>query len=380
MKNPIKNEKANEESASSQSSHRLASLDALRGFDMFWIIGAEPLVHALMKTSDANWAKAISRQLTHKDWEGFAFYDLIFPLFIFIVGISIVFSLNQSLETHGKAKTLRRIFVRSSILYLLGIFYYGGIENGIDHIRLLGVLQRIALCYFFASLAYCFLDKRGRILLTLFILGGYWAIMSFVPVPDVGSGNFEEGKNLANYIDKIYLPLFKWNGDHDPEGLLSTLPAIATCLLGIFAGNLLQNDSIQDALKVVYLLVAGVALVTLGFLWGLEFPIIKKIWTSSYVLVAAGYSCLLMAIFYFIIEMVGFKIWAMPFIWIGMNPITIYIVYEIIDFSGLAHRLAGGPIKMVLGNYGELSILALVLFMNLCFVKYLFKKQIFLKV
>ncbi len=360
--------------------NRLVSLDALRGFDMFWIVGAEEVVHALTGLNDAPWAKIITEQLSHKAWQGFAFYDLIFPLFVFIVGISLVFSVSHSLEAYGTAKTIRRVFIRSAILYVLGLFYYGGIANGYDQVRFVGVLQRIAICYFLASLAFCFLATRGRIALCVGILASYWALMTFVPVPEAGAGNFEEGKNLANYVDKQFLPGKKWDGDHDPEGLLSTLPAVATCLLGVFAGGLLRSTSIKDALKVIYLLTGGLALTALGYLWGMEFPIIKKLWTSSYVLVAAGYSCILMALFYLIVEIIGFKIWAMPFVWIGMNPITIYLAHNLIHFDDIANRIAGGPLKETLGVYGEMVILALVLGMSLWIVNFLYRKKIFLRV
>ena len=359
---------------------RLLSLDALRGFDMFWIVGAEAFVNALTHLSGHQWAKGLAAQLSHREWEGFTFYDLIFPLFVFIVGVSIVFSLENSLQRKGLGGTLRRIFLRATLLYLIGIFYYGGIAEGFDRVRLLGVLQRIALCYLFASLAFCFLQTRGRIVLCLVLLGGYWAMMTLIPVPGHGAGNFAEGKNLANYVDQQFLPLFKWDGTHDPEGLLSTIPAIASCLLGVFAGSLLRRPDLKDALKVVYLLVAGVALGSLGFLWGTEFPIIKKLWTSSYVLVAAGYSCLLMALFYLVIEIIGFRIWAMPFVWIGTNPITIYLAYRLLDFNDIANRIAGGPLKAALGPYGELLILALVLGFSLGFVAFLYRRQIFLRV
>lgn len=359
---------------------RLASLDALRGFDMFWIVGAEPLVKALAGLSDAGWAQRVSEQLGHKAWEGFAFYDLIFPLFIFIVGVSLVFSLSQSLETHGLPKTLRRVGIRALILYLLGLIYYEGIANGTDQLRLLGVLQRIALCYLAASLVFCFLGTKGRVAVCVLILGGYWALLSFVPMPGGEAGNFAEGKNLTNYVDSQFLPFRKWDGDHDPEGLLSTFPAIATCLLGVFAGTLLRSTQIKDAIKVVYLLAAGASLTALGYFWGLEFPIIKKLWTSSYVLVAAGYSCLFLALFYLIIEIIGFKIWARPFIWIGMNPITIYLAHRLINFEDVANWIVGGPIKATLGAYGEILVLAVVLGMTLALVRFLYRKEIFLRV
>ncbi len=359
---------------------RLMSLDALRGFDMIWIVGGEAFVRALADLSQHPWTASVVGQLTHKSWEGFAFYDLIFPLFVFIVGVSLVFSLQHSLEAHGRARTLRRVFTRAAILYALGIIYYGGIGDGLDRVRLLGVLQRIALCYLFASLTYCFLATRGRIAVCLGLLVGYWAVMSFVPVPGHGAGNWEEGKNLANYVDSQFLPLFKWNGDHDPEGLLSTIPAIATCLLGVFAGSLLSQTSVKDSLKVIYLITGGIALTALGYLWGMEFPIIKKIWTSSYVLVAAGYSCLLLAAFYLVIEIVGFRIWAVPFVWVGTNPITIYLAYKFLDFENIANRIAGGPIKAALGPYGETLILALTLAMSLSLVAFLYRRRIFLRV
>jgi len=139
------------------------SLDALRGFDMFWIVGAEEIVHGLHRVSHTGFADLLAGQLTHKNWEGVAFYDLIFPLFVFIVGVSLVFSLSKLVEQSGKVAALKRIFWRSALLYLIGIFYYGGFADGVERIRLLGVLQRIALCYFFAGIAFCTFKLRGLI-------------------------------------------------------------------------------------------------------------------------------------------------------------------------------------------------------------------------
>ena len=358
---------------------RLLSLDALRGFDMFWIIGAEDIVHALSKISQRGPVKFLSSQLQHKAWEGMAFYDLIFPLFIYIVGVSLVFSLSRSLRTAGRAATLRRIIRRSILLLLIGIFYYGGLNAGLDQVRLLGVLQRIALCYLFASLIFCVTNTRAMVAVCVTLLIGYWVLMTFVPVPGHGAGNFAEGANLANYIDRRYLPLRKWDGDHDPEGLLSTLPAIATCLLGVFSGLLLSNVRIPDRKKVLCLIVSGVAGVILGFLWGLQFPVIKKIWTSSYVLVAGGYSCIFMAVFYLVIDVWGVRRWTTPFVWIGMNPITIYLATNIVDFRVLAERIAGGPVKAFFGSYGELLITSLILGMSFLLVRFLYQRKIFLR-
>jgi predicted acyltransferase len=361
------------------ASSRLLSLDALRGFDMFWIVGAEDIVHALSKISQRGPIKFLSSQLEHKAWEGVAFYDLIFPLFVYIVGVSIVFSLSRSLRTAGKALTIRRILKRSVLLILIGIFYYGGLSAGLDQVRLLGVLQRIALCYLFASLIFCVAKPKAMVAICVTLLIGYWALMTFVPVPGHGAGDFAEGANLANYIDSRYLPFRKWDGDHDPEGLLSTLPAIATCLLGVFSGLLLSNVRVPEKKKVLYLILGGIAGVILGFLWGLQFPVIKKIWTSSYVLVAGGYSCIFMAVFYLVVDVWKVQRWATPFVWIGMNPITIYLATNIVDFRALAERIAGGPVKAFFGSYGELLITCLVLTMSFLLVRFLYRRKIFLR-
>jgi len=358
---------------------RLPSLDALRGFDMFWIAGADDIVMALKAVATTGPIAFLATQLQHVKWEGFRFYDLIFPLFVFIVGVSLVFSLTKALEQQGRKTAIKRIFVRTLLLFVLGIIYSGGISRGIEGIRLLGVLQRIALCYFFAALLFCIFRTRGLIIACVALLVGYWAMMTFIPVPGVGSGNFAEGANLANWIDKEYLPFRKHDGNHDPEGLLSTLPAIATCLMGVFAGLLLRNEQVSVAQKVKWLAIAGVSGLALGYLWSLQFPIIKKIWTSSYVLVAGGWSCLLLAFFYQVIE--GWRVtkWAQPFVWIGMNPIVIYLLSAWFPFKDLANRIAGGPIKWNLGPWGEAWVCLVTLTLVILLARFLYRRKIFLR-
>jgi predicted acyltransferase len=358
---------------------RLLSLDALRGFDMFWIVGAEDIVHALRKASDTGVTRLLANQMDHKPWAGFAFYDLIFPLFVFMVGISLVFSLGRILERDGRRAALGRVCRRAALLYVIGIFYYGGFATPIDHIRLMGVLQRIALCYLFAGFIFCVFDLRTRIGLCVGLLLTYWALMCFVPVPGIGAGDFAEGHNLANWIDKEYLPWRKWDGDHDPEGLLSTLPAVATCLLGVFAGMLLQNRSLAEARKALYLAGAGVALAAVGWLWHLQFPVIKKVWTSSYVLVAGGYSCLFLAAFHQVIEVWGWRRWAQPFVWIGMNPITIYLVHNLVDLKKIALRFVGGDLGVCLGRGADLAVTIVVMAISFWICRFLYRRKIFLR-
>ncbi len=365
------------------TSQRVLSVDALRGFDMFWIVGGEWIVESLKDASPNPVTSFLAKQLSHVDWAGFHFYDMIFPLFVFIIGVSIVFSLSRMIAQEGRAAAVRRVIRRGVLLYLLGILYYGGFNDHIEHIRLLGVLQRLALCYLFAGLAYCCLGTRGLVALCFALLVGYWALMTFVPVPGVGAGNFNVGTNLANYVDRQYLPWRKWDGDYDPEGLLSTLPAIGNCLLGVFAGLLLRNGAVAPHRKVQYLLVAGVVSVLLGCLWSLQFPIVKKIWTSSFVLVVAGCSSLLLGTFYYIIDIKKYQRWTTPFVWIGTNALTIYILHEIIDFKALAARLVGGDIQAALNRtargLGTLLVTLMAVALTLLIVRFLYQRKIFLR-
>lgn len=363
----------------------MLSVDALRGFDMFWIIGADALFQALNKLAGGNpLVHGIANQLDHVAWQGLRLYDLIFPLFVFIVGVSITLSLPKRIAQDGKLGASLQVLRRAVILYLLGILVYDGMAKGYEHIRLLGVLQRIALCYLFAGLAFIYLKPRGLVALCVGLLVGYWALMSFVPVPGIGAGNLEEGKNLANWVDKEYLPLRKWDGDHDPEGLLSTLPAIGSALLGIFAGLHLQNQRFGDRKKVGILLGAGLVSIAAGFLWGLQFPIIKKLWTSSYVLVAGGFSAIALGLFYFIIDVQKWQKWATPFVWIGMNPITIYLLVDLVGLGDISRRLAGGEIKgwfdAMRPGLGDFVLACVALGLCILFVRFLYKRKIFLKV
>ncbi len=389
-------------------SRRLMSLDALRGFDMFWIVGGEELVHGLYKVWPGGPLGLLHKQLEHKAWAGVAFYDLIFPLFVFIVGVSTVFSVRRMLEQDGLGRTIRRILVRSLLLYVFGLLVYGGISKGVDQIRWLGVLQRIAICYLCTALLFCVFRLKGLIAICLSLLVGYWALTTFVPIRDFNletahlkalqltptspetrerflattnyvRGRFDDGLNLSQQIDFLYLPGRKWDGAYDPEGYLSTLPAVATCLLGLFAGLLLKQGTVSDQKKVFYLLAAGVAGVIAGFVWGLQFPVIKKIWTSSYVLIAGGYSCIFLAAFYQMVEIWQWRKWCVPFVWIGMNPITIYLAAGMLPVEHLAELVVGGPVKAAAGAWGNFVVGFTAMAIMFAFVRFLYQRKIFLR-
>ena len=200
-------------------------------------------------------------------------------------------------------------------------------------------------------------------------------------------GSYLQGVNLTDYLDQKYLPARKYDGTYDPEGILSTMPACATGLLGIFAGLFLRNKSVPDTKKVVWLIGAGAASAALGWLWSLEMPVIKKIWTSSYVLVAGGYSAMLLGAFYWIVDVKKKTAWCQPFIWIGMNPITLYLASNFmggLGFEKLARRLAGGPVKSffdthVAAGFGDLVISAIGVALFVWFARFLYQRKIFLR-
>jgi predicted acyltransferase len=351
---------------------------------MFWILGGGALARALHAFGDAPAVAWLGDQMEHVPWEGFHFYDLIFPLFVFIAGASLVFSTTRMIETRGSPAAIRRILLRGVILFLLGVLYSGGISKGIENIRWLGVLQRIAIAYVGAGLLFIWCKPRLLVAICIALLAGYWALLAMVPVPEFGPGNFAEGKNLTNHIDRLYLPGRKYDGDHDPEGLLSNLPAIATCLLGVFAGLWLRASATPWR-KALGLIVAGALLLAAGWLWSGSFPVIKKLWTSSFVLVAGGWSAVLLGLFYAVIEIGGVRKPFAPFVWIGMNPITLYLLANVINFSQLAQRFAGGDVKNYLNGavhqgVGDLLLALIACSFPVLIAWYLYRRKVFVRV
>lgn len=323
---------------------RLVSLDALRGFAMIWIVGADALAGAFRNLQGGAVSAFLGVQFGHTEWAGLTFYDLIFPLFLFVVGAAVPLSLDRIVQKEGRSAALRRVLVRGLWMYVLGLLYYGGIAAGWDQIRWVGVLQRIAVCYVAVSLLYLWLQPRAIAAIGIGLLLGYWLLLAFVPVPGHGTGSFARGENLANWIDARWLPGKVWYGDYDPEGLLSTLPAIASTVIGLFAGRLLRDPAATPASRVRWLLAGAAALVALGLLWSPWFPVIKRIWTSSYVLVTGGLSLALLAGFYSLIDVRGWRNGVTPLVWIGSNALLIYLVSRVVDFGKVSTFFLGGEI------------------------------------
>lgn len=370
---------------------RIASIDALRGFNIFWILGADGAVLAFRDITEGKGplvgsiGKFLGTQMTHVQWQGFRFYDFIFPLFIFITGVSIVFSLSHLVEREGLVRAHLRVLRRSLLLYGLGLIYYGGISHHWADIRYLGVLQRIGICYLFASLIYLNMNLRGMIAAFVTLLLGYWALMSFVPVPGIGAGFFVPDANLAHWIDAHYLPGRLWDKTSDPEGLLSTLPAIGTCLIGVFAGLLLKQEQFTAQTKSLLLIGAGGLMVLVGHLWGLQFPVIKAIWTSSFVLVAGGYSLVLLGVSHQLMDVWGYRSWSLIFVWIGANAITLYFLNNVFGFEPFALRFVGGDLGVLIDRLttpgvGRLLAHLIGLTIAISLAGFLYRRRIFLRV
>ncbi len=396
------------EAAGAPRPTRRLSIDALRGFDMFWILGGTQLAQGLEKAGLGG--GFLTRQLTHCEWEGFRFFDGIFPLFLFLVGVSIVMSMDAVVARTGKRGAFFRVLKRSALLFGIGVFYYGGVSKLWPDVAVSGVLHRIAICYLAGASLYLLLPRRFLGGVAVVILAGYWALLSFVPFPGIElkklpksevfkrsaeeviraenpawvHGRFEEGMNLSDSVDFRYLPGRKNAGYYANEGLLSTLPAIVTVLFGILAGNVLKEPGWSGYRKAGILALAGCAGMGLGLLWGSELPVIKRIWTSSFCLVASGFSALMLAVFWVVVEEWKFQRWTRPFLWIGSNAITGYVLVRVVDFNALAGRFVGGDVSRFLETFrpgtGVLLQALVALALPILVLRFLYLRSIFIRI
>ncbi len=364
------------------TSQRLYSLDALRGFDMFWIIGGEEIVHAMYKATGNSFWGGFAEELTHPAWNGFHFYDLIFPLFLFIAGVATPYSVGRELEKgKNKNQLLLRVIKRGLLLVLCGLIYNNGLQiKPLAEIRFGSVLGRIGLAYMFANIIYLYTKQRGQIIWFCSLLVGYWLLLKFTSAPGFLPGDLTMEGNFASYIDRTIMPGKLYLGIHDPEGITSTIPAIGTGLLGILTGNFLKNNSMSQQKKVIYLFITGIVFVILAHVWNLDFPINKNLWTSSFVLNVGGYSMILLSVFYYIIDVLGYKKWAFYFKIIGMNSILIYMSgafinweYMTMGFFKWLGQLLGDPFNAV-----ALAICYVML--KWAFLYFMYKKNVFLRV
>ncbi len=361
---------------------RLYSLDALRGFDMFWIMGAEEIVHSLAKITGSSFMQVWSVELTHPDWHGFHFYDLIFPLFLFLAGVATPYSIGKELEK-GKSRQelLLRVIKRGLILVVLGVIHNNGLDlRPISEIRFGSVLGRIGLAYMFANIIYLYTKQRGQTIWFCALLIGYWLLLLLNSAPGYPAGDLTMEGNFASYLDRLIMPGKLYLGIHDPEGFISTIPAISTALLGIYSGNLLKNNALTMQRKALQLLIMGVASMALGQLWNLVFPINKNLWSSSFVLHVGGWSLLLLALFYYIIDMKGYKRWTFYFRIIGMNSILIYMSDDFINWRYTTKSLFGWLGQLIGDPYNLVVIVICFVMVKWTFLYFMYKKNVFLRV
>ena len=362
---------------------RLLSLDALRGFDMLFIMGFSSLVRAICALFPNGKDCYLAQTMTHVKWDGLYHHDTIFPLFLFIAGISFPFSYAKQTAgglSHGKmyVKVIRRML----ILVALGVVYNGFFKMDFATLRICSVLGRIGLAWGLAAILYMNFNTKIRAYISAAILIGYWLILCYVPAPDAnGAAALSLEGNMVGYIDRLITPgrLLR-NGIFDPEGLFSTLPAVVTAMLGMFTGEFVRKEGIDGSKKAGYMGLASLAILAVGLLWSLEFPINKALWSSSFVLVVGSYSLAMFALFYFIIDVKGWKKWTLPFVVIGMNSITIYMAQRIIPFKQISGFFLGGIASKMPEHWSAVLLSTGFVLVSWLFLYFLYRKKIFLKV
>lgn len=374
---------------------RLVSLDALRGFVMLWIMSGEHIVHALAKAAPIPVFIWMSSQLHHTDWNGITFYDMIFPVFLFVAGVSMPYSFEKKMSIAGvstpmelPAEEKRKIYVtmvkRTCKLLLLGFIVNGILRfDGFDQTRFASVLGRIGLAWFFAGIIYLNFDIKKQVFWLVSILVGYYVVMKWMPVPGFGAGILTPEGSFSSYIDQQFLPGRLHSKVYDPEGLFSTIPAVTTALLGMFLGTFLKGSANDFSVskKILILIASAVVLIGIGILWNYDFPINKRLWSSSFVCFVGGFSILFFTFFYLIIDVLGFNKWAFPLILIGSNSILIYMASEgLVNFGHTAEFVFGGLIKFLPFIWQPVFTAVSITFVQLVLLYFLYKRKWFLKV
>jgi predicted acyltransferase len=308
-----------------ESKNRLISLDVFRGATLA----------AMILVNNAGDERHTYAPLKHASWHGWTFTDIIFPSFLWIVGVAMTLSFARRVEQGAsRTKILLQTLRRCVLIYLLGLFCYGYPNFDFSTIRVLGVLQRIAICAFLGAIVYLYFRWKEQVVILLLLLGSYWAMMTLIPVPGYGAGDLSVQGNFEHYVDSLLLKrhLYEHTKTWDPEGIVSTMPSIATLIFGLLTGEFLRRREVL-AEKAAWLFLAGNALLFAGAWLGLFMPINKKIWTSPFAIFMAGMSTVLFAICYWLVDAQGWRRFTKPFLVFGMNSIFVYILSEWISIQ-----------------------------------------------
>jgi len=361
---------------------RLQSLDTLRGFDMAMLVGGGAIIIALANATGWKWLEIVATQFHHVKWEGFRFYDMIFPLFMFISGVAIPYAINSKLEKGvAKSRLLKKIFIRLLALIALGILYNGATQRGFTDLRYVSVLSQIGFGYFFAALI-CLYSRsiKSCVFWLLGIMAGITVLQLFVPVPGYGAGTFEPASTINAWLDQRLIPGKLYNDVFDPEGILCIVSAISITLMGALAGYVIRSSSQTPSKKAFYIALAGTGVIALALIMSTFYPIIKKMWTVPYVLLAGGISALLLSLFYFVIDVKGSKNWTLFFRVFGMNSITIYMGVRIVNFGDISRFFLNWTSIHISEQVGAIFITTGVLALEWAVLLFLYKKRIFLRV
>ncbi len=358
---------------------RLISLDAFRGFTIAAMI---------MVNNPASWSY-VYPPLGHADWNGLTPTDLIFPFFIFIVGVSVALAYAKRLNS-GAAKVpmYKKIIIRSLKIFAVGIFLWLFPKFNFDSVRIAGVLQRIAIVFMVCALLFLNSKWKTQALVAGILLIGYWLLMCFVPTPGYGKAMLEPGANLAAWVDSKYLPGYLWQKTWDPEGLLSTLPAIASGITGMLAGHLILSKTEAER-KIIYLFSISFFAFVLGYFWSYIFPINKNIWTSSFVLVTSGLAGMVLAVSMFFVDLLGRTRFTKVGIIFGSNAIAVYVLSDLWRLPFYTLKIAGSSLNVHWLNmfenfgwsmyFGSFSYAVLFIGFNFIPAWILYKKKIFIK-
>lgn len=364
---------------------RLLSLDALRGFDMMFIMGMATIIVALCSLFPGGGDCWLATQMHHVDWNGLRHHDTIFPLFLFIAGISFPFSYaKQTSRGMSKGKMHLKILRRGFTLFLLGLVYNGLFDLHFSTLRFCSVLARIGFAWMFAALLSVNFKPKARAVIAAVLLIGYYLLIRFIPAPDApGADPLSIEGNLVGYIDRTLIGNHLWKKDFfDPEGILSLMPAIVTAMLGMFTGEFVrQPDSrMSGNRKTLWMFAAAAVMAGIGLLWSIDFPVNKKLWSSSFVLVVGAFSLASFALFYYIIDVRGWKGWTKFFEVIGLNSITIYMAQAIIPFRSISGFFFGGAAELCPEPWAKLILATGYFLVSWLFLYFLYRKKVFLKV
>lgn len=361
---------------------RLASMDALRGFDMLMISGGGAFIFLLGGKTGINAVDAISAQFIHPEWHGFTFYDFIFPLFLFLAGTSLAFSVTGALAKGiSQSEILRKTFKRMLILIALGILDKNAPIDLFDpaQIRYGSVLGRIGLATFIGAILYLNFSFTNRIWIAISTLILYYLALIFIPVPGYGAGDLSFEGNLVGWFDRNFMPGKLKQGTYDELALLTQFPSICLTLFGTIAGDILLRSHVART-KLMQLFFCGIVGIVSGLIWNLAFPINKHLWSSSFIMLTSGMAFTLLAIFYWIIDVKGYKKWAFFFQVIGMNSLVIYLAVRFIDFNASSKLLFEGIYKYSPEKWHEVFNALGGFLIVWFFLYFLYRHKIFVKV